>query len=141
MKKLKSRTSHSKKSSQDITSKSTTVKNTPKAILLVILCTFLTSTGQILWKLGANNMSSAATIFHNWPLLLGYLVYGLGAGLLIGSLKYGDLSMLYPFVSLSFVWVNIASIFIFGEFVSILNWVGITSILIGVSLIGYGSSK
>ena len=128
-----------KKNKHDIKQK--TAKNTPKAILLVILCTFLTSTGQILWKYGASNVGTVSSILNNWPLLLGYLVYGLGAGLLVGSLKYGDLSMIYPFLSLSFVWVNIASIFLFGEFVSIINWLGVSAILVGVSLIGYGSSK
>ena len=130
---------HNTKSKHESVSK--IAKNTPKAILLVVLCTFLTSTGQILWKIGANNVGTVSSILSNWPLLLGYLAYGLGAGLLVGSLKYGDLSMLYPFISLSFVWVNIASIFLFGEYISVLNWLGITAILVGVSLIGYGSSK
>jgi len=116
-------------------------KNTFKAIILVILCTLLTSSGQVVWKYASNNISSVNSIFHNWPLLIGYLLYGLGAIILIGSLKYGDLSILYPFIALSFVWVNIASILLFGEHVNLLNWLGILAILLGVGLVGKGSKE
>ena len=74
-------------------------------------------------------------------MILGFVCYGLGAILLIIALKYGDLSLIYPFIALSFVWVNIASIFLFGEFISTINWIGIAAIMLGVSLIGYGGSK
>jgi multidrug transporter EmrE-like cation transporter len=112
-----------------------------KPILLVILCTLFTSSGQILWKLASKNLNSFIGIITNIPLILGFIFYGVGAILLIISLKYGDLSLIYPFIALSFIWVNIASIFIFGEAISIINWMGIISIMLGVSLIGYGGSK
>src|SRR3989339_322802 len=85
-------------------------------------------------------------IFHiqiliNIPLWIGFICYGLGSLLMILALKYGDLSLVYPFIALSFVWVNILSIIFFSEHVKILNWLGITAIIIGVSLIGYGSSR
>jgi len=112
-----------------------------RAIFLVILCTIFTSTGQILWKIASKNLNSIHSIITNIPLIIGFICYALGAILLIISLKYGKLSILYPFVALSFIWVNIASIFIFKEVVSIYNWIGIFIIILGVSLIGYGSSK
>jgi len=112
-----------------------------KPIMLVILCTLFTSSGQILWKLGSKNLNSFINIITNVPLIAGFVCYGLGAILLIIALKYGELSLIYPFVALSFIWVNIASIFLFGEFISLLNWMGIVAIMLGVSLIGYGGSK
>jgi hypothetical protein len=49
--------------------------------------------------------------------------------------------LVYPFVALSFIWVSIASIFIFGEIMLLINWIGIVAIILGVTIIGYGSSK
>ena len=112
-----------------------------KPIILVICCTIFTSLGQILWKFGSKDISGIYSIITNVPILLGFLSYAIGAVLLIVALKYGDLSLVYPFVALSFIWVNIASIFLFNEAVSIINWIGVLIILLGVSLIGYGSGK
>ena len=116
-------------------------KRVIKPILLVILCTLFTSTGQIFWKFSSNNLDSFISIITNVPLIVGFIIYGLGAILLIISLKYGELSIVYPFIALSFVWVSIASIILFDDTVSIINWAGIASIILGVSLIGYGGSR
>jgi multidrug transporter EmrE-like cation transporter len=112
-----------------------------KPIIFVIICTLLTSSGQILWKTAARNIGDISSILMNIPLWAGFVCYGLGSILLIIALKYGELSVVYPFIALSFVWVTLASIKIFSEPVSLANWLGIVSIIIGVSLIGYGSTK
>lgn len=117
------------------------LRENKKAILLVITCTLFTSIGQILMKIGSARTGSFLEIITNIPLILGFASYGIGAVLLIISLKYGELSLVYPFIALSFIWVSILSIYLFNEHVSLLNWTGLTAILIGVSLIGYGSSK
>ena len=116
-------------------------KNNKLAIILVIICTIFTSVGQILMKIGTANTGSIIEIITNIPLILGFVSYGIGAVLLIVSLKYGELSLVYPFIALSFIWVSIASIYLFNENVSIINWLGLTAILLGVSMIGYGSGK
>src|SRR3989339_274780 len=115
--------------------------NNIRPITLVTLCTVFTSAGQILFKIASGNLNSFHQIIINIPLWIGFICYGLGSLLMILALKYGDLSLVYPFIALSFVWVNILSIIFFSEHVKILNWLGITAIIIGVSLIGYGSSR
>lgn len=112
-----------------------------RPIIIVILCTLFTSAGQIFFKISSRNLDSFMAIITNVPLYLGFLLYAIGALLMIISLKYGELSVIYPFISLSFVWVNILSIMLFGEFVSMINWIGVVGIILGVSLIGYGTSK
>lgn len=113
------------------------------AILLVIFCTVLTSVGQVFLKIGSSRISgfSAITILNNVPLLIGCVVYGLGAIVLIIALKNGELSVLYPFIALSFIWVTLLSMWLFSDVVTLINWTGIFVILVGVSLIGYGSRK
>jgi multidrug transporter EmrE-like cation transporter len=119
-----------------------TAHSTPMGIIaLVIVCTLLTSTGQIFLKLSSGSLVSFVSIFSNYYLWIGMAFYGLGALLLIIALKHGELSVLYPFIALSFVWVTILSIVLFHEHVSFHNWLGIASILAGVSCIGYGSGK
>ena len=111
------------------------------AILLVVFCTFLTSSGQLLLKVGTQNLSfDLLALMTNFPLIMGCVLYGIGAIILIIALKYGDLSVLYPFIALSFVWVMLFSIYFLQEHVSAFNWFGIAAILIGVSLIGKGGS-
>ncbi|MGV8140992.1 MAG: hypothetical protein ACP5NW_00970 [Candidatus Woesearchaeota archaeon] len=116
-------------------------KKVYRPILLVILCTLFTSSGQIFWKFASGNLNDFTSIITNVPLIIGFIFYGIGAILLIISLKYGDLSLVYPFIALSFIWVNVASIILFNEIISVINWAGIISIMLGVSLIGYGGSK
>lgn len=116
-------------------------KTRPFAILLILFCTLLTSSGQLLLKIGTNRLQlSVPAIVQNWPLLLGLVLYGASAIVMIIALKYGELSILYPFIALSFIWVMILSIFFLQESVSLWNWSGVAAILLGVSLIGKGGS-
>mgnify|MGYP001578129450 CR=1 FL=1 len=111
------------------------------AILIVLCCTLLSSSGSLLLKLGADKLElDIWTLVTNYYLLGGAIVYGLGAILLIIALKYGELSTLYPFIALGFVWTTLFSIYLLGETVSFLNWTGIFSILLGVSAIGLGAN-
>lgn len=58
------------------------------------------------------------------------------------ALKEGELSVLLPFLSLSYIWVVIISTIIFStESISITKAISILLIVIGVSLIGKGGNK
>jgi multidrug transporter EmrE-like cation transporter len=110
------------------------------AIILVCFCTLVTATGQILLKIASDTLAlNLIKLITNYMLILGCIVYLVGAVMLIIALKGGELSILYPIFSLTFIWVTIASKFIFGELISPMKWVGIILIILGVSLIGVGS--
>ncbi len=112
----------------------------PWAIALVAFCTLLTACGQLFFKMGLNVLvPTFLGIITNYHLLLGLFMYGVGAVLLVIALKYGELSVLYPIVALSFVWVLMLSASFLNEPVGILRSVGVASILLGVSAIGRGS--
>ena len=111
-----------------------------KAIILVVLCTIFTSVGQLFWKLGANRLQfDFFSLITNYPLILGFVSYAIGTVLLLSALKLGELSALYPFVSLSFIWVSMLSIAFLGEIMTSLKWIAIILIIFGVSMIGMGS--
>ena len=110
------------------------------AIGLVILATLVGAFGPILLKkASAKKLSKISSLIRNYHLMGGVLLYGIGTVLFIPALKGGDLSILYPFVSLTYVWVSLLSIKFLGEKMNLLKWSGIGLIILGVSFIGIGS--
>ncbi len=107
-----------------------------RALFGILLCTVLISVSQILWKIGID--SEAPTFFHkllNFNVILGGIFYFMAAGGLVASFRDGELSVLYPIVSFSFIWVSIMSLFFLDETLSMINWFGIILVVCGVSII------
>ena len=116
------------------------MKTHPFAIGLVIFCTLLTSVGALFFKLAADRLTfSIIEIITNYYIYIGLAIYGIAALFLIIAYKYGELSVLFPFIALSFVWVAILSIIFLSETMTITKWAGIISIVAGVSFVGRGS--
>jgi drug/metabolite transporter (DMT)-like permease len=118
--------------------------NNIKSILFVITCTIFISVGQFFFKIATNNTKDSVTIYSiitNVPLIIGIVLYMIGMLFLIISLKYGELSFVYPFLALSFIWVSVISIIIFEEKIAIIHALGIIFIIIGVVLTGRGAKK
>ena len=116
--------------------------NPRHAVFLMISCTLFTSLGQMLWKMGLTRAHVSSDIFSilNIPFLLGFLSYGIGAVLMLLAFQRGDLSTLYPIVATSYVWVTLLSPFLFLEVVSPLKWVGVSVIVLSVSILGLRGS-
>lgn len=114
-----------------------------KAIILMIFCTIFTSLGQILWKFGVARIDfSIPLTIINLPFISGFVSYGLGALLMLMAFESGELSVLYPIVAASYIWVSLISPILFPiDSMNFLKWLGVTLILISVSLLGYGSQK
>jgi multidrug transporter EmrE-like cation transporter len=89
----------------------------------------------------AGSHGMALSLLTNWPLLAGYVCLGLSTGLLVLALREGQLSVLYPIIALTYVWVAILSPMFFEDSLNALKVTGIGSIVIGVSLIGFGSRQ
>ena len=89
----------------------------------------------------AGSRGMALSLLTNWPLLAGYVCLGLNTGLLVLALRKGQLSVLYPIIALTYVWVAILSPMFFEDSLNALKVTGIGSIVIGVSLIGFGSRQ
>ncbi len=107
---------------------------------MVLSVTLLTSSAQILYKKGAAGFSFSPSLLSNYPLLMGLLLYFIGAGILILALRGGELSILYPLVALSYVWVSILSMLFLGETMNAFKWGGVGMIILGMFFIGKGSS-
>lgn len=120
-----------------------------QSIALVFGCTIFGAAAQILMKTGANQVQGGimglvialtTAPLDNLHLLAGYSLYGLSTVLLTLALRDGELSMLYPVISLTYVWVTILSAFVFKETVSIHKIMGISVIIAGVAVLGRASN-
>jgi len=58
---------------------------------------------------------NAWAILTNFWLLAGYALYGLNTLLLVLALRDGELSMLYPVIALTYVWVTLLCYTLLGE--------------------------
>src|SRR5579871_5837358 len=84
---------------------------------LVFCCTILGAAAQVLMKTGANHIAQAGLwgMITNLPLMGGYCLYGISTLLLVLALKDGELSLLYPVIALTYVWVTMLSFLIFRD--------------------------
>ena len=110
------------------------------SILLVLFTTLLTSSAQILWKIGSATLTfDIIGLLKNYYLIGGILLYIIGGILLIISFRGGEVSVLYPIMATSYVWVSLLSVKFLGEIMNEFKWIRISSIIMGIVLIGYGS--
>jgi len=114
----------------------------PRMVLMMAGATLLSAAAQILIKTGMHHVRpDPIALLTNVPLVAGYTLYGLFTLLMVLALREGELSLMYPIISLSYVWVTALSYFIFKDTLSPLKLVGIAGIMAGVALLGRGESK
>lgn len=110
------------------------------AIFLALFCSLFTSFGQLFLKIGSKTASFDLNLLTNYILILGMILYGIGAILLIFSLKGGELSVLYPLLASSFIWVSFLSMLFLNEKLSLIKYGGIILIITGIYFIGKGAT-
>ena len=106
------------------------------AIILIIICTLLTTVGQILWKTGVKTVETTGASYINIFILLGLVAYGIGAIFMVLALKFWELSRIHPFLALGFVWITIFAPLVLGEILTFQKVIGIIIIIGGVIFIG-----
>ncbi len=112
------------------------------AIIIVFLTTLITSLAQVFIKKGLTGFElTLPFILSDYSLITGWVLYALAAVLLIIALRLGELSVVYPVIASSFIWVTILAAIIFHDVIGPLKIAGITLIIIGISLIGLGGVR
>ena len=79
------------------------------------------------------NLIAMAT---NERLMAGYSLYGISTVLLVIALRHGELSLLYPVIALTYVWVAILSVVVFHEYLNPMRLAGVGVIVLGVAVLG-----
>ena len=112
------------------------------AIALTVITTLFTSTAQVFYKFGAEKLEwNFFALITNYELIIGAALYALGAAILIVALKGGEVTVVYPIIATSYIWVSLMSGYLFHEVINIYKWLGIIVIIIGISLISFGSKE
>ncbi|MBW3004455.1 EamA family transporter [Candidatus Woesearchaeota archaeon] len=109
------------------------------AILLAVLSGILGGVGVILLKKGADKFNlNILQQIRNKYLVLGMACCGTGMIALLIAFKGGELSVLYPIISLQYIISTLLAVKYLKEKMNLLKWAGITAIIIGIILIGLG---
>lgn len=93
-------------------------------------------------KLGASHESphglyeTVISVAKNFPLLFGYFLYAINTVLMVLALRKGELSVVYPIIALTYVWVTILSFLMFHESINLFKVAGLAVIVLGVSVLG-----
>lgn len=107
---------------------------------LVFIASFIGSFGSAFLKGGAGRLElSAAALATNWRLILGCASYLLSSLFFVYGLRQGELSVLYPFVSLGYLWTLLWSRLFFHEPITRPKIAGVGLILLGIVLLGFGN--
>lgn len=113
-----------------------------KSIMLVFACTILGTLAQLFMKTGMEHFrAEPVALITNLPLLAGYALYGINTVMLVLALREGELSVLYPIIALTYVWVTLLSYIRLHEPPNVYKNVGVTVIILGVIIIGRAGRK
>ena len=111
-----------------------------RSILLVFVASIIGSFGAVFLKKGSAMLKGSLLDFLNSNLILGVALY-LGSSVLYAlGIKGGQLSVLYPMVSLGYIWTLLWSRLFFNEPFTQQKLTGLGLILLGVVFVGLGSS-
>ncbi len=100
-------------------------------IALMLCCAVALCLGQFIWKY----YDGVASI------IVGFLVYGVGAMLMLTSFHFGRLSVLQPINSVSYVFAAVLGALFFGEALNGMRILGIAIIIVGIILLVGGEEK
>ncbi len=110
------------------------------AVGLTIAAGWCGAGGAVLLKKGSNQLKlSVKDLIKNWPLIAGIALYALSVFFFVPALKGGELSVLFPLIALSYIWVALLSVKFLGEKMTKAKWTGIALVILGIILIGLGS--
>ena len=111
-------------------------------MVLVGIGSFIGSFGAVFLKAGAVRLEkNFAALIANWRLIAGVLLFRLSSVFFVFGLKHGELSVLYPIVSLGYIWTLLWSRLFFGEQLTRSKIAGLALILIGVLFVGLGTDR
>jgi drug/metabolite transporter (DMT)-like permease len=111
-----------------------------KSILLVFLAGVVGSFGALFLKMGAVRLDGGLLSFLNRRLIFGVALYLGSSVIYIAGLRGGQLSVLYPMVSLGYIWTILWARLFFQEAFTKRKMAGLALILLGVALVGLGEA-
>jgi drug/metabolite transporter (DMT)-like permease len=116
------------------------VNGTPVgSMLLVLVASFIGSFGAVMLKLGAVELNKGFWHILNAKLGAGVALFLASSYFFVAGIRHGELSVLYPMVSLGYIWTLLWARLIFKEAYTRQKFLGLALILLGVFFVGLGS--
>ena len=117
------------------------MKTPLSSIILVLFGSFIGSFGAVFLKLGAEHMGgSLKRLLSNYWLATGILLYLLSSVFYMMGVSQGQLTVLYPMVSLGYIWAILWARLFFKEPFTLPKIGGLVMIIFGVALINFGNA-
>lgn len=101
---------------------------------LMLLSSCMTCTGQLMWKLASIKGGLAYY-------LIGFILYGFGAVVMMFALSFGELSILHPMLSFGFVVSIFLGSIVLSEEITTNKIFGIALIIIGLVFMAISAKK
>jgi multidrug transporter EmrE-like cation transporter len=115
------------------------LKTPASSIALVLAASFIGSFGAVFLKAGAGRLHrELSTLFLNWRLAAGVALYLLSFVFYYLGVREGELSVLYPMVSLGYLWTLLWSRLFFGEPLTRRKVTGLALIIAGIVILNIG---
>ena len=115
------------------------MKTPLSSILLVFTAAFVGSFGAVFLKSGAGRLHrELRTLLLNWRLAAGIILFLLSSVFFIAGIRKGELTVLYPMVSLSYIFTLFWSRMFFGEPLTRNKFAGLGLILLGIVFLSIG---
>ncbi|MFC0525289.1 EamA family transporter [Pontibacillus salicampi] len=108
------------------------IKRNRIGIALMVMASLMTALGQMFWKMSDGGI--------NLLLVVGFVLYFLGAVFMIISFRFGSLSVLHPLLSIGYVFALFFGSMILQETITESNLIGTLCIIVGAALIGGGDN-
>jgi drug/metabolite transporter (DMT)-like permease len=110
------------------------------SMVLIIVGSVIGSVGAIFLKSGAHHVNRNWTsIAFNWRLAMGIGTYLLSSVLFVKGMSNGELSVLFPLVSIGYVCTLVWSRLFFHEVITKVKLAGVGLILVGIAFLSLGS--
>ena len=117
--------------------------NTPvSSMVSVIIGSVIGSVAAAGLKAGAHRLEfNVRALISNWQLIGGGAGYALSTVFFVWGLRHGELSILYPMVSVGYIFNMVWSKLFFGEQITHMKIGALALIMLGVALLGLSATR
>ena len=109
------------------------------SILLVLFGSLIGSIGMVFLKKASAHLHQGFLHIISVNAAAGVTLFLISSLFYLKAISHGQLSVLYPMVSLSYVWVTALSYFVFHDNLNPYKFAGVALIITGVAVIGRGA--
>lgn len=116
------------------------MKTPISSMLLVFWGSFIGSFGAVFLKMGAGRLKfNLKSLLLNWHLAAGVAMFLISSFFFVLGLRKGELTILYPLVSVGYIWTLLWSRLFFGEPLRRSKFIGVGLILLGIICLNLGN--